>query len=83
MITGGMKYIVVDEGGMECAVLFPCFWKHDSMLQQYPLNKIVSAGTFKLREDGTMWAGGGSTSLRMKSREEDLALILRHMQFEP
>lgn len=79
-----MKYIVIEQGGMEIAVLFPCFWNHADMLQRFPNTaKIVSAGIIHRSDNGRLYCSGESVILKIKSRPvEDLDLILRQLDFD-
>ena len=76
-----MKYIIVDDGGIEMPIVFPVFWNHSKVamgIRGIPL----SAGFIKRDNTGRLYVSGGSVSLNLKSRPEDLDLILQHLSFE-
>lgn len=78
-----MKYIIVEEGGLELPVIFPVIWNHSDVAARInDCNTVVSAGFLKRNDSGNLYVTGGSTSLRVKSRPEDLDLILKHLKFE-
>ena len=78
-----MKYVIIEQGGLEVAVLFPCFWNHADMLNRLYGCKIISAGIIKRTEDGRLYCTGNSVVLKVQSRPvEDLDLILRQIDFE-
>jgi hypothetical protein len=88
-----MKYIIVDERGIELPIIFSEMHRHADIAGP---RKVISAGfcRFNARtcfgedpngsEDQTVasvscW--GESVGLRVKSRKEDAALILKHNEF--
>jgi len=78
-----MKYIVIEQGGLEVAVLFPCFWNHTDMFRRFPLAKLISAGIVRRTKEGKLYCTGNSVTLKVSSRPiEDLNLILRQIDFE-
>ena len=79
-----MKYIVIDNNGMDDVILFPPWRKHDEMVLQLSVDvsKVVSAGFVKCDDAGHLYCYGESVSLRVKSRKEDTDLITRQLNFE-
>ncbi len=73
-----MKYIVVLSDGFEGPIMFPDYFTHKEVAGN---RKVVSAGfcDFTADQDGTIkgCAFGESTSLKLKSREEDSRLLTR------
>lgn len=78
----GMKYIVVEVGGTEEAVLFPQWWNHKEVAERLELRHIVSAGFISRDRSGRLNCAGESVGLWVNSRPvEDLDLILRLFSF--
>jgi hypothetical protein len=72
------KYIVLIWNGREQVLVFPFGLKHANMLEyiqtENPHVKAVSAG-FYCNERVTLWIGGQSNSLNLKSRPKDRQLL--------
>lgn len=75
------KYIIVELVAVgEFPILFPSFVDHSTVAGT---RTVVSAGTFevvgkKAKQDGgdiSVWAGGESVTLKVKSREQDAGII--------
>ena len=79
-----MKYVIIDWGGVECPLLFPCFWNHDDIARAVQgRGKPVSAGLVKRDDGGRLYVTGRSVSLGVNSRPvEDLDIILKAIDFE-
>lgn len=75
-MTFDQKYVVIDKGGLEVAVLFPELLDHSDFKK---IGKVVSAGFFRVNFNrNNVSVYGQSTSLGcMKSRPQDAALIMQ------
>lgn len=69
------KYIVIDNGSNVFPVVFPDFLNHDDMARNVG-GEVISAGFVEVMEDH-VYTGGRSTSLQLKSREEDQDMLTR------
>lgn len=71
------KYIIVQEWGAELPIVFSELLKHSEVAG----NKLaVSGGFVSTDADGKITCYGESTSLRLESRgEEDAAIIRQHL----
>ena len=84
-----MKYVIVEEDGIEVPIIFPDIIKHST----FSALKPVSAGFVNFYgDDGPIenacccnnairvsWQGGGSVSLKLQSREEDEEIIRKEL----
>jgi hypothetical protein len=68
------KYIIVERGGAEYAVVFPLFIPHDKVCHGIP-HKLVAAGSFGIINGDVFLTGVGSSTLNLNSRPKDAALI--------
>jgi hypothetical protein len=75
-----MKYIILDDGSIECPVIFSEILKHDAVAGR---RTVTGAGfcRFSVKTDGTIgvtcW--GKSISLNVKSRgKKDEEIIMKH-----
>lgn len=88
-----MKYIVVDDQGIECPIIFSELQKHIDIAGQ---KKVISAGFCRFNalstevetgigchneESVTVQCWGSSVGLGKRSRKEDEELILKHNKF--
>ena len=72
------KYIIFDWNGLEYPVLLPRidhFIGHDEIKSK---GESVSAGFFSISSD-KVTVYGGSTSLQLKSRIEDVGIITKYL----
>lgn len=78
-----MKYVIIDDGGIEVPFIFPCFWNHDDMARVIEgRGNVVSAGFLKRDDLGNLYVTGKSVSLGVVCRPEDLELIIRQLEFQ-
>ena len=77
-----MKYIILNDNGLEMPVIFPPFWDHAKTDQKFPGLEVLSAG-FVGRQDGggALYVWGRSQSLNLPSRPEDLEIIHELLDF--
>ncbi len=72
------KFIVIAIAGREQVVAFPATIQHNAMLAQVQKShgnvQAISAGFF-LGDVETLWAGGESVTLELKSRPQDTELV--------
>lgn len=76
-----MKYIIVDEVGIEVPIIFSELQKHSDVAG---MKKVISAGFCYFRSDGILAVScwGESISLRIKNRGKlDEEIILKHNEF--
>lgn len=66
-----LKYIMFDWVGTEYPVIFPIYVTHNSILSK---GKPISAGFCRIGENAVV-CYGESISLKLKSREEDSAIV--------
>ena len=76
-----MKYIILDDNGMDVPIIFPVFWHHDRVAGRFS-QEVISAGFLKRNDKGELYTSGKSISLNVSSREEDLDIILSNLDFE-
>lgn len=77
-----MKYIIFEDfAGKPAPILFPDRVSHDEIREQIPYSRALSAGYLRLSEKG-LSVFGLSTSLNLRSRPEDLDIIVRHMSVQ-
>lgn len=77
-----MKYIVTNYDGTESIHLFPSLHRHDEMAKNL-LGKPISAGAVLAINNGSgfiLKCFGESTTLGIKSREEDTTLLVEHLE---
>ena len=72
------KYIVVDFNGNETIIIFPCYIDHSEMQRRID-EEVISAGfvgigMYEGCEEVSAHCYGGSTTLKLKSREADTML---------
>ena len=77
-----MKYIILDDRGLDVPVIFPVHWDHDQTAQKFPGRTVTSAGFLKRDDSGNLYVTGKSVSLNLKSRPLDLDLIIRQLEFQ-
>lgn len=78
-----MKYVILDWGGLEIPFIFPCFWNHKDITGAIAgRGAVVSAGFLKRDDSGNLYVTGGSTSLKVVSRPEDLDLVIKQLEFQ-
>lgn len=78
-----MKYVILDYQGLETPMLFPCFWNHADIANAISgYGTPVAAGFLKMDDLGNLYVTGESISLKVKSRPEDLELIIKNIKFE-
>jgi putative ubiquitin-RnfH superfamily antitoxin RatB of RatAB toxin-antitoxin module len=85
MDNAEMKYIIVNDCGFEAAIIFDITMNHSDISVGH---KVVSAGMLNVYLDyktKQMKVGcyGQSTTLKMKSRNEDSALIQKRLIYIP
>jgi len=73
-----MKYIIVDDMGMELPVVFCEILDHNSVAGE---RKVLSAGFCVRNDDGTYQVWGGSTTLKMSSKPADSDIIQHGIEF--
>lgn len=73
------KYVIVEsDTGIECPILFPNYLIHADVAFRFNrAQRVVSAGFFSLG-DGKAHCWGKSESLKVESRPEDAAILLKH-----
>lgn len=77
-----MKYIIFEDfAGQPAPILFPDRVSHDEIREQVPYSRVLSAGYLRLTDKG-LAVTGLSTSLNLRSRPEDLDIIVRHMSVQ-
>lgn len=77
-----MKYIIFEDfAGHPAPILFPSRVSHAEIREQVPYTRALSAGFVEL-DRGALRVHGQSTSLALKSRPEDLAVIADHLSAE-
>lgn len=80
MFDRTLKYIIVENGGLEMPIIFNETFNHSFIAE--PHRKVVSAGFVILTRDGQVSAYGKSTTLGIDSRETDSELIKREILSE-
>lgn len=68
-----MKYIVIDDGMIECPIIFPNHINHASVAMCM-VGTVLSAGFIRFTVSG-LECFGKSVSLKVKSRPEDTELV--------
>jgi len=76
-----MKYIILDDGGLEMPVIFPPHWDHAETAQKFPGREVLSAGFVGRQDGGALYVWGRSQSLNLPARPEDLEIIHRVLDF--
>jgi len=77
-----MKYIIFEDfAGHPAPILFPSRVSHGEIREQVPYSLALSAGFVEL-DQGALRVHGQSTSLGLKSRQEDLEVIRAHLAAE-
>jgi hypothetical protein len=75
-----VKYIIVDQGGLDIPLVFSEILVHAEVARAYP-GRVVSAGfvSFRASPDGDLTADawGESISLNVASRPEDSGIITK------
>lgn len=80
-----MKYIIVDSVGLHLPYLFPVTVNHSDMVRALSLTaeKVVSAGTVRVRGDGHLSVINGSVTLgkvfSRKRTDDDIAILEYHL----
>ena len=77
-----MKYIIIDDGGLEVPVIFPPHWDHAQTAQKFPGRDVISAGFVKRDGSGYLYVTGKSVSLGLESRPDDLGIIIKQLDFQ-
>lgn len=74
-----MKYIIFEDfAGHPAPILFPSRISHGEMRELVPYSSVLSAGYVEA-VDGAFRVHGHSVSLGVKSRPQDLEIIVRHL----
>lgn len=77
-----MKYLMYQVAGMDHPILFSAEISHVDMHKNMgPYGKLVSAG-FVTAQNCAPRAYGSSTTLAVRSRTEDSAIVRRHLGWE-
>jgi hypothetical protein len=78
------KYIIVDYGVFEQAIMFSNVIAHADFLKMFPKDQIVSAGFFDVGTDKsgniTVSVFGKSTTLQLGTRENDNILLKKALR---
>lgn len=77
-----MKYIIVDTGFQERAYLFSGGLNHSDVAARLNVrDQIVSAGHVRISCDGA-FCYGESITLKVRSRDQDTAILNKELEFE-
>ncbi len=74
-----MKYLLLEKDYLKSAVLFSDTFRHNEEAKRHPEFTVISAG-FVSTSGEQIYVYGGSTSLQMKSKEEDAEIITKEMR---
>lgn len=74
------KYIVINQGGREYAILFHRDLQHSEVISP-KVGTPVAAGFYQFFPPSTVTVNGESTTLDLSSRPQDAAIIKRHLLF--
>ena len=72
------KYIIVSIRGCELPIVFNPIIEHGQV--QIPEGKVVSAGFCSRNKFGVFDVWGGSISLKINVRPEDVGILNRHLE---
>lgn len=77
-----MKYIIFEDfAGHPAPILFPSRISHGEMRELVPYSSVLSAGYVEAAGD-SFRVHGQSVSLGVRSRSQDLDIIVRHLASE-
>ena len=81
------KYIIIEQNGVDLAIMFDMILSHDNIGYGKP---VISAGFFQVSakanendsQDIDVYVFGESTSLQIKSRDEDARILKKVLRKE-
>lgn len=77
-----MKYVIVEDMGIEVPIMFPDLVQHDKFIHMKPISAAKFFIAVDSKDNKVYTTYGESTSLKLKSRPEDADIIKHAFEFE-